>query len=77
YHRTIAAGRAAVDVLNAGIEAGKLHLSRKEQQWLTRIDEALDAFPEDEEALIGAMDAQYEAFYDKLSYGLKKVAVRA
>ncbi|MGO8717871.1 MAG: methyltransferase MtaB domain-containing protein, partial [Acidobacteriaceae bacterium] len=74
YHRTIAAGRAAVDVLNAGIEAGKLHLSRKEQQWLTRIDEALDAFPEDEEALTDAMDAAYESFYDKSSYGLASVA---
>ena len=77
YHRTIAAGRAAVDVLNEGIEAGKLQLSRKEQQWLTRIEDALDAFPADEEALINAMDAQYESFYDKSSYGLKSVAVVA
>ena len=77
YHRTIAAGRAAVDVLNAGIEAGKLHLSRKEQQWLTRIDDALNAFPADEETLIDAMDAQYETFYDKSSYGLKRVAASA
>ena len=75
YHRTIAAGRAAVEVLNDGVQAGKLRLSRKEQQWLTRIDEALNDFPVDEESLIDAMDAQYENFYDKSSYGLKTAAV--
>ena len=75
YHRTIAAGRAAVEVLNDGVQAGKLRLSRKEQQWLTRIDEALNDFPVHEESLIDAMDAQYENFYDKSSYGLKTAAV--
>jgi hypothetical protein len=74
YHRTIAAGRAAVEVLNDGITAGKLRLSRKEQQWLTRIDEALDTFPADEDSLIDTMDAQYGSFYDKSSYGLRPVA---
>jgi methanol---5-hydroxybenzimidazolylcobamide Co-methyltransferase len=77
YHRTIAAGRAAVDVLNDGTQQGKLRLSKKEQQWLTRIDEALEEFPADEEILIDAMDEQYGSFYDKSSYGLKPVAVLA
>ncbi len=77
YHRTVAAGRAAVEVLNHGTEAGKLHLSRKEQQWLMRIDEALDTLPAGEETLIDAMDAQYESFYDKSSYGLHRIAVGA
>jgi methanol--5-hydroxybenzimidazolylcobamide Co-methyltransferase len=77
YHRTIAAGRAAVDVLNDGTQQGKLRLSKKEQQWLTRIDEALEEFPADEEILIDAMEEQYGSFYDKSSYGLKPVAVLA
>ena len=76
YHRTIAAGRAATDILNDGIHAGKLRLSRKEQQWLTRIDEALNEFPADEESLIDSMDEQYGSFYDKSSYGLSAALVK-
>jgi len=70
YHRTLAAGRAAVDLLNEGIAEQKLHISRKEQQWLTRIDEALDASPQDERTLISDMETQYGSLYDKASYGL-------
>lgn len=70
YHQTIAAGRAAVDILKEGIAKQKLHLSRKEQQWLTRIDDALDSFPNDEKTLLLAMDAEYGPLYDKDSYGL-------
>jgi methanol--5-hydroxybenzimidazolylcobamide Co-methyltransferase len=70
YHRVIAAGHAAVEVLKDGVDCEKLRLSRKEQQWLTRIDDALAAFPKDEEILIGDLDAQYGILYDKASYGL-------
>ena len=70
YRRTIAAGRAAVDILNDGIAMGKLHLSRKEQQWLERMDTALDALPDDDDKLMHEMEAQYGSLYDKGSYGL-------
>jgi methanol--5-hydroxybenzimidazolylcobamide Co-methyltransferase len=70
YHRTLAAGRAAVEILKSGVAQEKLHLSRKEQQWLTRIEDALDALPKEEEALIHDMEAQYGSLYDKQSYGL-------
>ena len=70
YHRTIAAGRAAVEVLKLGIAGGRLKLSRKEQQWLMRMDEALNDFPMSEETLIGQMEAQYGSLYDKASYDL-------
>lgn len=70
YRRAIAAGRAAVDLLLEGIVKEKLHLSRKEQQWLTRIDHALDALPEDGETLMRELEAQYGGLYDKASYGL-------
>jgi len=70
YHRTIAAGRAAVEILKDGIAAEKLHLSGKEQQWLTRIDDALEAFPRDEEALMRDMEPEYGSLYDRKSYGL-------
>jgi methanol--5-hydroxybenzimidazolylcobamide Co-methyltransferase len=70
YHRVIAAGKAAVDVLRDGVAQQKLHLSRKEQQWLTRIEDALGAFPANEEALMLEMESQYGGLYDKSSYGL-------
>ncbi len=70
YDRVVAAGRAAVAILKGGIAQEKLHLSRKEQQWLTRIDDALEAFPADEATLIQDLDAQYGSLYDKASYGL-------
>jgi methanol--5-hydroxybenzimidazolylcobamide Co-methyltransferase len=70
YHRTIAAGRAAVEILNDGIAQGRLRLSRREQQWLTRIDNALDAFPIDEKTLMRDLEAQYGSLYDEASYGL-------
>jgi methanol--5-hydroxybenzimidazolylcobamide Co-methyltransferase len=70
YHRTAAAGRAAVDILKEGIAQERLHLSRKEEQWLTRIDEALNALPENEDTLIDELEAQYGSLYDKASYGM-------
>lgn len=70
YHRTLAAGRAVVEILKQGIAEKRLHLSRKEQQWLTRIDDALDAFPVNEEVLMRDLEPQYGSLYDKASYGL-------
>jgi hypothetical protein len=70
YHRVVAAGRAAVEILKDGIAREKLHLSRKEQQWLARIDDALDALPADETTLMLDLEAQYGVLYDKASYGL-------
>ena len=70
YHRTISAGRTAVEVLKSGIAQERLHLSRKEQQWLTRIDDELNALPKDEEKLMRDLEAQYGSLYDKTSYGL-------
>jgi methanol--5-hydroxybenzimidazolylcobamide Co-methyltransferase len=70
YHRVIAAGQAAVQVLKDGVAEQKLHLSRKELQWLARIDEALERFPAEEDALLVDLEAQYGSLYDKASYGL-------
>jgi methanol--5-hydroxybenzimidazolylcobamide Co-methyltransferase len=70
YHQTIAAGRAAVQLLKDAASAERLHISRKEQQWLTRIDEVLDDFPMEEDVLRHDLDEQYGSLYDKASYGL-------
>jgi methanol--5-hydroxybenzimidazolylcobamide Co-methyltransferase len=69
YHRVIAAGKAAVEVLKDGVAQEKLQLSRKEQQWLVRIDDALVELPADEGALLQSMESQYGSLYDKPSYG--------
>jgi hypothetical protein len=53
-----------------GLAAGKLRLSRKEQQWLGRIEEALASLSADEAAMVRAVDAQYGNLYDKAGYGL-------
>ena len=70
YHQAIAAGRAAVEILKEGIAADKLHISRKEQQWLTRIESALDDLPVEEWSLVRDLEEQYGGLYDKSSYGL-------
>lgn len=70
YRQTIAAGRAAVDILKDGLAAEKLSLSRRELQWLTRIESALDEVPVEEAALIATLENQYGSLYDKASYGL-------
>jgi methanol--5-hydroxybenzimidazolylcobamide Co-methyltransferase len=70
YQQVAAAGRASVEILKGGAAREQLHLSRKEQQWLTRIDEALNDLPEDEGTLISKLNAQYGDLYDNASYGL-------
>ncbi|MGA3032447.1 MAG: methyltransferase MtaB domain-containing protein [Terracidiphilus sp.] len=70
YRQTIAAGRAALDIVKEGVAAQKLHLSRKEHQWLDRIASALDELPAEEASLIATLEEQYGGLYDKASYGL-------
>ena len=70
YRQTIAAGRAALDIVKEGVAAEKLHLSRKEQQWLDRTTTALEELPSSEAALVASLENQYGALYNKASYGL-------
>ncbi|MGO9420309.1 methyltransferase MtaB domain-containing protein [Roseiarcus sp.] len=70
YDRTVAAGRAAVDLLDRGAREGRLALARKERQWLDRIGEALEALPADWRDLQAQLEPQYGHLYDKESYGL-------
>jgi len=70
YDRAVAAGKAAVAILDRGRRGGQLALARKEAQWLERIDEALQALPSDWRELQAQIEPQYAALYDKESYGL-------
>ena len=59
-----------MEILKDGVAEHGLVLSRKEQQWFTRIDEALQNLPEDEETLLRNLEPQYGSLYAKASYGL-------
>ena len=70
YRRTVAAGLAAVAILQEGLTSGMLKLSPKEQTWLNRIDTELQSLPATVEELLGEMTADYGAFFRAESYGM-------
>ena len=70
YRRTIAACRAAVEVIAEGATFGRLRLSSKEQRWLARIEREIAALPATAEELIAKTVDGYSHLYDPASYGL-------
>lgn len=70
YHQTIAAGRAAIAILRAGVRGNRLALRGKEAQRLDRIERELDNMPATESDLIGEMQEQRDTEFDASSYGL-------
>jgi methanol--5-hydroxybenzimidazolylcobamide Co-methyltransferase len=71
YARTVAAGRAAVRILEENVASGRLVLaSRKENQWLERISLELANLPADEETLLAEMKETYGEVFAPSSYGL-------
>lgn len=70
YRRTIAAGRAALEIIARGLKDGRLALPSKEQQWLTRLERELDALPSTAEQLLADIEAEYGHLYHRPSYGL-------
>ncbi len=68
YRRTVAAGEAAVAILQDGIAAGRLSLSKKEDQWLRRIEHELASLPCDEDAFVASIQPNYEGVYSPSSY---------
>ncbi|MBV8211906.1 MAG: hypothetical protein JOZ08_01625 [Verrucomicrobia bacterium] len=70
YSRTVAAGRAALKILRAGLSNERLQLNKKERQWLDRIEREFDALPQDERTLLDEMQETYGGLFDAKSYGL-------
>ena len=70
YQATVAAGLAAVAILNRAVSGDALTLSKKEASWLARIDEELNALPASESALLDEMSGAYPGLFDLASYGL-------
>lgn len=71
YRRTVAAGRAAVEILTEGMEGGKLKLSGKERQWLERTGSELGELPGDEAELLREFGEGEECRFDAANYGLE------
>jgi methanol--5-hydroxybenzimidazolylcobamide Co-methyltransferase len=70
YSRTVAAGRAALKILRRGLSGQRLHLNKKECQWLDRMEREFDALPTDEWTLLDEMRETYRGLFDAKSYGL-------
>ncbi len=70
YRRTIAAGRAAIEIMAGALRDGRLTLAAKEQQWLARLERDFDALPATAEQLIEETRSEYGSLYDAASYGL-------
>lgn len=70
YQRTIAAGKAAVEIIREGVGSGRLELRRRELAWLGKIETALDGLPADEAALIEEARTKYAGLWNPASYGL-------
>jgi len=69
--RTLAAGLAAIRVLNEGVLSGQLQLSARERQWLGRIERELSEMPAERE-LTARMFEQHAGRFDAASYGLTR-----
>jgi len=70
YQRTVAAARAAADLIREAAGDQRLTLNRAEIKWLDNIGRALEALPEREDQLIGAMIDTYGHLFITESYGL-------
>jgi methanol--5-hydroxybenzimidazolylcobamide Co-methyltransferase len=70
YERTVAAGRAAVAILECGVSQGRLNISAREGQWLSRLDRELTELQGKEQALTEEMMRANPRLFDPASYDL-------
>ena len=69
YRRTVAAGHTAVAIIRDGVAGNGLALSKKELQWLNRIEVALDALPATGDELEASLGEEYHGLFRPASYG--------
>jgi methanol--5-hydroxybenzimidazolylcobamide Co-methyltransferase len=69
YGRTVAAGKAAVEVLREGLASGRLNLVARELAWLDKIDRELELLPQAEDELRAAVEDTCHGLYYPASYG--------
>jgi methanol--5-hydroxybenzimidazolylcobamide Co-methyltransferase len=69
YGRTVAAGKAAVEVLREGLASGRLNLVARERAWLDKIDRELELLPQAADELRAAVEDTCHGLYYPASYG--------
>jgi len=70
YQRTIAAGKAAVQLLKAAVAGGRLQIKTKEKMWLQKVESGLSQLPETPDRLLQDIEGDYGSLYLRESYGL-------
>ncbi len=77
YHRTVAAGKAALTVIQKSVDNKKLVLGKKELNWLQRLHKEFAALPKDENELAEEIVASLGHLFDPECYGLHVHAAAA
>ncbi|HEU0138851.1 MAG TPA: methyltransferase MtaB domain-containing protein, partial [Bryobacteraceae bacterium] len=70
YRRTVAAAAEAVAILREGTDAGRWTPSKKENQWLQKIEDAIAVMPADDAGMLREARETYGALFQDDSYGL-------
>ncbi len=70
YAQTVAMAQLALETLHGAGAADRLRLSKVEQRWLRRLDQAVAALPADAGELRARLSPQYAALYLPQEYGL-------
>ncbi len=70
YHKTIAAAREAVKIIQEAVNGNLPTIGDRESGWVAKIERELDELPDREETLIDAMVDAYGTLFQKESYGL-------
>jgi adenylosuccinate lyase len=70
YHRTVAAGKAALTIIQASVDGKKLTLGKKELSWLDRLHKEFAALPKDENVLTEEITGTLGHLFDPECYGL-------
>jgi methanol--5-hydroxybenzimidazolylcobamide Co-methyltransferase len=71
YHRTVAAGKAALKVIQKSVDSKKLVLGKKELNWLQRLHKEFDNLPKDENVLTEEITESMGHLFDPECYGLQ------
>ncbi|HKD85092.1 MAG TPA: methyltransferase MtaB domain-containing protein [Terriglobales bacterium] len=77
YLRTVAAGKAALDIIQKSVDKKNLNLGKKELQWLERLHKEFANLPKDENVLAEEIFGTMGHLFDPECYGLKVAAAAA
>ena len=70
YRRTVAAGKAALNIIQKAVDGKKLNLGKKDLTWLTRLHKEFADLPKDENVLAEEMVEKHGHLFDPECYGL-------